>query len=189
MAICTKGRGHDISTWLEEWRSDLTSRRRNELYTSLKFYACYVIAGLVPGYNIISTCIKKIKAMFQVKKGFKSTRLKGMGEFLWAELEADPTRAFGHGKKLAEESHQGAYRELSQSQSIEAGSSKKKTHREPLIEVPSWGTSSLAIDPGPVQTCSEEDEDSEVPLLLRSRRTKGPPVITTETMPTKITRR
>ena len=38
--------------------------------------------------------------MFQAKKGSKNARLKGMDEFLQAELEAD------HGEKPAEESHQ-----------------------------------------------------------------------------------
>ena len=33
-------------------------------YASLRFYAWYVIADSVPGYNINSTCIKQIKAMF-----------------------------------------------------------------------------------------------------------------------------
>ena len=42
---------------------------------NLEFYAWYVIANLVLGYNINSTCIKKIKAMFQANKGSKSTHL------------------------------------------------------------------------------------------------------------------
>ena len=62
-------------------------------YASLRFCAWYVIENSVPGYNIKNTCIKKIKAMFQAKKGSKSTHLKGMGEFLQAEREADPTGA------------------------------------------------------------------------------------------------
>jgi len=50
-------------------------------YASLEFCTWYVIADLVPGYNINSTCIKKIKAMLQAKKGSKSTRLKGWVNF------------------------------------------------------------------------------------------------------------
>jgi len=75
-------------------------------YASLRFCAWYIIADSVPGYNINSICVKKIKAMFQAKKGSKSTRLKGMGEFLQSELEDDPTGAAGHEKKPTEESHQ-----------------------------------------------------------------------------------
>jgi len=56
-------------------------------YTSLGFCAWYVIANSVSGYNINNTCIKRINAMFQAKKGCKNTRLKGMDEFLQAELE------------------------------------------------------------------------------------------------------
>ena len=83
-----------------------------------------------PGYNINSTYIKKIKAMFQAKKGSKSTRLKGMGEFLQAELAADPTGAVRHEEKPAEESHQKGLwgiMKCTRSQSTEVGSSKKKT--------------------------------------------------------------
>ena len=60
-------------------------------YASLEFCAWYIIADSVPSYNINSTCIKWIKAMFQVKKGSKTTHLKGMDEFLQAELEVDLT--------------------------------------------------------------------------------------------------
>ena len=41
--------------------------------------------------------------MFQAKKGSKSTYLKGMDEFLQAELEIGQTEAGGRGKKPAEE--------------------------------------------------------------------------------------
>jgi len=109
--------------------------------------------------------------MFQAKKGSKSTHLKGMGEFLQAELEADPTGTAGYGEKPAEKSHQRVSQGVTKgtrSQPTEAGLSKK-TQREPVIEVPSRGTSSLAIDPKPIHAGSEEDEGSEVPLLSRSR--------------------
>jgi len=50
-----------------------------------------VIADSVLGYNTNNTCIRQIKAIFQVKKGSKNTHLKGMDEFLQVELEADQT--------------------------------------------------------------------------------------------------
>jgi len=75
------------------------------------------------------------------------------------------------------------------SQSTKAGSSKKKTQRELVIKVSSEGTSSLAIDPEPVHEGSKEDEDSEIPLLSRSHRTKGPAVISTEVLPVELTGR
>jgi len=43
--------------------------------------------------------------MFQAKKGSKTTRLKGMDEFLQAELEVDPTGTAGQGARPAKESH------------------------------------------------------------------------------------
>ena len=71
-------------------------------YASLGFCAWYVIANSVPGYNINNTYIKQIKVIFQAKKGSKNTHLKGMDEFLQAELEADPTRVAGHGVRPTE---------------------------------------------------------------------------------------
>ena len=177
--------------WRNGARFNLPQKVPNS-YAILRFCAWYVIVNLVSGYNINSTCIKKIKAMFQAKKSSKSTRLKGMGEFLQAELEADPTGAAGHGEKVAEESHQLGSRgvvKCTQSQSTEAGSSKKKTRREPVIEVLSRKTSVLAIDPESIHAGSKKDEYSEVPLFLRSRLTKGPTVITTEALPVKVTGR
>jgi len=75
-------------------------------YASLEFCAWYVIAYSVPGYNINNTCIKWIKAMFQAKKGFKTTRLRGTDELLQTELEVDPAGAAGHEARPAEESQQ-----------------------------------------------------------------------------------
>ena len=40
-----------------------------------------------------SICIKQIKALYHAKKGSKNTRLKGMNEFLEAELEAGRAEA------------------------------------------------------------------------------------------------
>jgi len=73
-----------------EVRFNLPQKISNS-YASLGFCAWYIIANSVSGYNINSTCIKWIKAMFQVKKGSKTTHLKGMDEFLQAELEVDLT--------------------------------------------------------------------------------------------------
>ena len=56
-------------------------------YANLEFRAWYVITDSVPGYNINNTCIWKINAMFQAKKGSKNTHLKEMDEFYQAELE------------------------------------------------------------------------------------------------------
>ena len=56
----------------------------------------------VPRY-INNTCIRWIKARFQAKKGSKNTRLKGMNEFLHAELEVSQTEANEHGEEPAKE--------------------------------------------------------------------------------------
>ena len=55
-----------------------------------------------------------------------------------------------------------------------------------MIEVPSRGTSLLAIDAEPIHAGSEEDKGSKVPLLSRSHRTKGHAVITTEALPMEV---
>jgi len=49
-----------------------------------------------------------------------------------------------------------------------------------MTEIPSQGTSFLATDRELVHAGSEEDEGPNVPLLPRSRRTKGPAVVITE---------
>ena len=57
-------------------------------YATLGFCTGYAIAALVLGYNINITCIKDIKALYNAKKSFKKTLLRGMDEFLEAEGEA-----------------------------------------------------------------------------------------------------
>jgi len=56
-------------------------------------------------------------------------------------------------------------------------------------EVPSQKTSLLAIDPELIHAGSKENEGPEVPLLLQSRRTKGPAVVMTEISPGKVKKR
>jgi len=58
-----------------------------------------------------------------------------------------------------------------------------------VAEVPSKGTSSLDVDPEPVHVSSKGDEGSEVPLLSRSHRTKGPTVVMAEALPGEVTKR
>jgi len=83
-----------------EARFNLSQKVLNS-YTSLKFCVWYVIADSVPGYNINSTCVKKIKAMSS-----KTIRLRGTDELLLAALEVDPTGAARYGAKPTEESQQ-----------------------------------------------------------------------------------
>ena len=72
--------------WRNKSKNQTTTEDANS-YTSLGFCTWHVITDSVPGYNINNTCIKQIKAMLQANKGSKNTRLKGMDEFLQAELE------------------------------------------------------------------------------------------------------
>jgi len=58
-----------------------------------------------------------------------------------------------------------------------------------VAEVPSKGTSSSTIDLEPVDAGSEGDEGSEVPLLLRSHRFKGPVVVIAAALPGGVTGR
>ena len=46
--------------------------------------------------------------MFQVRKGSKNTHLKGMDEFLQAEIEAGQTKDAEHGEEPVEERHRNA---------------------------------------------------------------------------------
>jgi len=73
------------------------------------------------------------------------------------------------GARLAKKSqpqHSQEVAKRSRAPSVDAGSSKKKTRREPATEVPSQETL-LAIDPEPVHAGSP-GEDFEAPLLSRS---------------------
>ena len=57
-----------------------------------------------------------------------------------------------------------------------------------MIEVPSRGTSLLAIDAEPIHAGFEEDEGSEAPLLSRSHQTKSSAVIMMEALLVEVTR-
>jgi len=114
--------------------------------------------------------------MIQAKKGSKNTRLKGMDEFLQAELEIGQTETAGHGEKPIEELHQkcsrGAVVKHTQSQFTKAGSSQKKLRWKPVVEAPSKETFTSRVDPEPTHGGSEEDENSEIPLLREAVRPK-----------------
>ena len=49
-----------------------------------------------------------------------------------------------------------------------------------MAEAPSKETFTSGVEPEPTYACSEEDEDSEIPLRSRSRRTRGPTLVTIE---------
>ena len=86
-----------------EARFNLSQKVPNS-FTNLKFYAWYVIADPVPGYNINSTHIKKIKDLLQATKGSKTVHSRGTGTLPQAGFEVDPTGAVGQEARLAEES-------------------------------------------------------------------------------------
>ena len=90
----------------------------------------YVIADSIHDYIIYSTCIKKIKASLQAKKGSKTSRSRGTGALPQVGLKADPTGSARQGARLAEKSqpqHSQEVAKCSRTPSAEAGSSKKKT--------------------------------------------------------------
>ena len=83
-------------------------------------------------------------------------------------------------KNLNQKRSRGAVAKHTRYQSIEAGSSQKKTRREPMAEAPTKGTSTSGVDPKPVHIGSNKNEDSEIPLCLRIHWTKGPAVVMVE---------
>ena len=106
-------------------------------YTSLSFCAWYIIADIVLSYGINTSCINVIKSSYSAQMGSKTTRIKGLNEFLKAELKAgreEATDVFGQRKQTAEESRQqcsrGPIAKRAQFQSAEAGSSQRRTCRE-----------------------------------------------------------
>ena len=74
-----------------------------------------------------------------------------------------------------------------QTPSVEASSSKKKTQRELATKILSQRTSSLGVDPESAQVGST-DKDYAILSFSRSHPTKGPAVITTEAGPMGVTK-
>ena len=58
-----------------------------------------------------------------------------------------------------------------------------------MAEDPSKEIFSLAVDTENIHASFKKDESSEVPLLLRSHRTKGPVVVTAEALLEKVIER
>ena len=84
--IYMKGRGHGITSWLEEQVQDSICQRRSSIHTPVSVF----VHGISPQtlrLDIIccATCIRRIKAMYQTKKGSKSSHMKGISEFLEME--------------------------------------------------------------------------------------------------------
>ena len=63
-------------------------QRMPNSYTTLGYCTWYVIADLMPGYNINNSCLKEIKAFYNACKNSKNTHVKGMSEFLKAKSKA-----------------------------------------------------------------------------------------------------
>ena len=58
-----------------------------------------------------------------------------------------------------------------------------------MAEAPTKRTSTLEVEPEPIYTGSEENEDFESPLRLRSRRTRGPTMVMVEELSEEIAER
>ena len=69
-----------------------------------------------------------------------------------------------------------------QSQYKEVGSRQKRIRWKPAAEAPSKETSTSGVEPKPTHSGSEENEDFEILLHVRSRRTRGPAVVTVEVL-------
>jgi len=67
------------------WHNLQPSAENSQPYTTPGFCTWYAIAVSVPEYNINSTCIKEIKAMYS-NKNSKKTYLEGMNEFSEARV-------------------------------------------------------------------------------------------------------
>ena len=61
--------------------------RSPNVYASLSFYTWYVIANMVPGYEMNASCIKAIKSTYSAHRGSKIAHKKGMNKYLEAEKE------------------------------------------------------------------------------------------------------
>ena len=139
----------------------------------------------MPGYEINTSHIKAIKSTYSARKGSKTTSLKGMNKFPEAELEAIQENAIDVSRQIeqtTEESHQqrsrGPIAKHAQSQSAKAGSSQKRTRREPKAKIPSRGILISEIEPESAYV--DPDEESSVQLRPMSHRARGSKVATVE---------
>ena len=112
---------------------------------------------------------------------FQEHPFKGDRWIFQAEIEAGQTKVTRHGEKPVEHPHQKcswwAIVKHTRSHFTEAS-------KEDMIGAYGWssfqGNFYVESKREPTHSSSEEDEDSEIPLRLRSRRTKVPAVITVE---------
>ena len=57
-------------------------------YTSISFCNWYYAASQTPNYNLNTSCLKDIRHMYNLRKGSKTSRLKGIDEFLSIENQS-----------------------------------------------------------------------------------------------------
>ena len=131
------------------------------LYTSLSFCTWYVIAEMVPGYEINASCVKVIKTTYSAYKGSKTVRKKRMNEYLKAEKEVGAYEAAGRvvEERSVRKSRQAVAKRANPSSSA-SGLSRKKARRELGAEVPLQGVSRPEL--GLAE--SEEEEEVAPPL-------------------------
>ena len=91
--ICAKGTPLVLLRGRMYWRDLQPSAENSQVlyHSQLLHVVCY--SGFNAEYNINSTCIKEIKAMYINKKNLKKPLLKGMNEFLEAKSEAYQIKA------------------------------------------------------------------------------------------------
>jgi len=108
-------------------------------YASLNFCTWYGIANIVLGYKMNLSCIKAIKSTYSAYRGSKTTRKKGMNEYLEAEKEAGAHEATVSIIETTEEHSARRSRQAvakrSHSSLSAGGSSWKKTRRELIVHI------------------------------------------------------
>jgi len=111
-------------------------QRTPNSYNSLSFCTRYIIADMVPVYGTNISCIKAIKSTYSACKGSKTTRKKGLNEYLKAEKDAgiyEAAQESERGAKTAKErfakKSRQALTKRAQPSSSGGGSCRKKAQR------------------------------------------------------------
>ena len=132
----------------------------------------------MPEYNVNITCIKEIKALYNVRKSSKKTCLRGMDEFLKAEGEASRMKAATMIEPEEEEAEEALVRcpqstvtKRPRSQAAEAGSrSCKRVRQEPEAGAIFEGVSGPKAELESILSLGEEtDEEEEYSPSVRQR--------------------
>jgi len=151
-------------------------------YVTLSYSNWYALASAIPDYNINSTCLRGIKAHFDMKSTSSKTRLPGAKEFITSEYPSSSEPVPESEQSLPQPRTVVCKR--ARSADVESGAGKKRSRRTPGIvsetAAAQRGATLLkeAIISAYGSAAFDEEEEEEFPLNMppADLRTTGPSV-------------